>query len=163
MQGCTPTLLGILPYAGVKFFTFQSLKRLWADHQAAAAHLPHASLDASLSNHHHPPPLPKLHTRDRPPLAVSLLFGGAAGLVAQTLTYPLDIVRRRMQVSNLRAGTEGAHATILGTGRAIVREYGWRGLFRGVTINYVKVTPATAVGFTVYDQLKDMLGLENHL
>eukprot|EP00892_Ulva_mutabilis_P004288 jgi/Ulvmu1/2230/UM013_0077.1 len=172
-RGCTPTLLGILPYAGIKFYTYQSLKRLWADHHAALAHLPHPSLDDSLDSHHapapaappqrHPPHAPAATARDRPPLVMSLLFGATAGLVAQTLTYPLDIVRRRMQVSNLRGGPEGAHATVLGTARAIVQEFGWRGLFRGVTINYIKVTPATAVGFTVYDQLKVMLGLENHL
>lgn len=158
-QGCAPTLLGILPYAGIKFYTYQSLKRFWADHHDAALdHLPHSSLDASHGGPPAPPP-----RQPRPPLLVSLAFGGCAGLVAQTLTYPLDIVRRRLQVSNLRPGAEGAHATMLGTARAIVQEYGWRGLFRGVAVNYIKVTPATAVGFTVYDQLKTLLGLENHL
>lgn len=149
VQGCTPTLLGILPYAGIKFFTYQGLKRLWADrHGTALARSPHVAPD--------PRPL-------RPPLFLSLTFGGCAGLVAQTLTYPLDIVRRRMQVGNLRAGAEGAHATMAGTARAILREHGWRGVFRGVSVNYVKVTPATAVGFTAYDQLKMLLGLENNL
>lgn len=157
LQGCTPTLLGILPYAGIKFFTYQSLKRLWADrHGTAPAHPPPTAPRAAPGPHTVPPP-------PRPPLVLSLAFGGCAGLVAQTLTYPLDIVRRRMQVGNLRAGAEGAHATMAGTARAILQEHGWRGLFRGVSVNYVKVTPATAVGFTAYDQLKMLLGLENHL
>lgn len=68
-----------------------------------------------------------------------------------------------LQVSNLQAGAEGASATMLETARAIVQKHGWRGVFRGVSINYIKVTPATAVGFTVYDQMKVLLGLENHL
>lgn len=29
-----------------------------------------------------------------------------------------------------------------------------QGLFRGVSINYIKAVPSTAIGFTVYDQLK---------
>ncbi len=38
--------------------------------------------------------------------------------------------------------------------RTIVREEGARGLFRGVSLNYIKAMPSTAIGFTVYDQLK---------
>ena len=36
------------------------------------------------------------------PVHLMLLFGGASGLAAQTVTYPLDVIRRRMQVSGIR-------------------------------------------------------------
>jgi solute carrier family 25 protein 16 len=37
----------------------------------------------------------------------------------------------------------------------------WRqgGMFRGLSINYLKVVPSTAIGFTVYDYMKAYLGL----
>jgi hypothetical protein len=39
----------------------------------------------------------------------------------------------------------------------------WRqgGLFRGLSINYLKVVPSTAIGFTVYDWMKAYLGLSH--
>lgn len=46
---------------------------------------------------------------------------------------------------------------------ALVKQHGYRGLFRGLSINYIKVVPSTAVGFTVYDQMKHVLQLDNHL
>ena len=73
VQGVTPTVMGILPYSGMKFFAYQKLKRAWSDA--------------------HPTVTP-----ERPPIYALLTFGAVSGLVAQTLTYPLDVVRRRMQV-----------------------------------------------------------------
>ena len=29
-RGFVPTILGVVPYAGVSFFTFETLKRFWA-------------------------------------------------------------------------------------------------------------------------------------
>ena len=41
----------------------------------------------------------------------------------------------------------------------IWREAGMRGLFRGISINYIRVVPMVAVSFTSYDLLKDWLGV----
>jgi solute carrier family 25 protein 16 len=37
--------------------------------------------------------------------------------------------------------------------RAILAEQGLKGLYRGLSINYLKVAPSTAVGFTIYDSI----------
>lgn len=47
--------------------------------------------------------------------------------------------------------------------RKLIAEGGLRALFRGLSINYMKVVPSTAIGFTVYDAFKAYLGLTNTL
>jgi len=150
-RGVGPTLLGILPYAGLKFYSYQSMKIAFQQRQgvaAAAAGAPSSDRPAKL------------------PVPIMLLFGGVSGLVAQTVTYPLDLIRRRQQVDSMlrTRGTRDGHArTSLVVLRSIIAEHGMKGLFRGVSINYIKAVPSTAIGFTVYDQLKSYLGLQNHL
>lgn len=62
-----PTLIGILPYAGLKFYIYEELKtRVPEEHQKS--------------------------------VVLRLSCGALAGLFGQTLTYPLDVVRRQMQV-----------------------------------------------------------------
>ncbi len=101
----------------------------------------------------------------RLPLGVTLAFGGVSGLAAQTLTYPLDVIRRQMQVAGMGGEPLAApaqqqpsvavpRATIWATAQHIWRESGPRGFARGLTINFVKVVPSTAIGFTVYDAIK---------
>ena len=131
-----------MPYAGLKFYTYQSLKGMWYSH--------HAKLNQDA-------------LAAKPPLYWSLLFGGIAGLVGQTVTYPLDVVRRRMQVQGADTHHVAARTTTWGSFKSIVNTHGLRGLFQGLTINYLKVVPQTAIGFTVYDAAKSVLGLSNHL
>lgn len=75
-RGLTPTLLGIVPYAGISFGTFHTIK----EEYKSAAGLEH---DGQI------------------PLWVRLPAGGLAGLIAQSVTYPLNVVKRRMQVSQV--------------------------------------------------------------
>jgi Mitochondrial carrier protein len=65
-----------------------------------------------------------------------------------------------VQVSS--EGGEGLRAMWLHF-KALVAQHGYRGLFRGLSVNYIKVVPSTAVGFTVYDNAKHWLHLQNHL
>ncbi|XP_042062148.1 mitochondrial carrier protein CoAc1-like [Salvia splendens] len=127
-RGIGPTLIGILPYAGLKFYVYEELKRH----------------------------VPEEHQKS---IAMRLSCGAIAGVLGQTLTYPLDVVRRQMQVEHLQPSSQGGHvykSTWEGLA-SIFRNHGWRQLFAGLSINYIKVVPSVAIGFTVYDSMKTRL------
>ncbi len=73
-----------------------------------------------------------------------LLCGGAtAGALAQTMVYPLDLLRRRMQVASL-TNAEGsktivADSTWLALQRIVREGGGPRSLFAGIVPTYLKV------------------------
>ena len=46
---------------------------------------------------------------------------------------------------------------------SISRVHGVRALFAGISINFLKVVPSTAIGFALYDALKSYLGLPSNL
>lgn len=125
-RGVAPTLFGIFPYAGLKFYFYEEMKR-------------HVPEDYKKS------------------IMAKLTCGSVAGLLGQTFTYPLEVVRRQMQVQNLTASEE---AELKGTMRSMVliaQKQGWKTLFSGLSINYIKVVPSAAIGFTVYDTMKSYL------
>ncbi|KAF7059919.1 hypothetical protein CFC21_066760 [Triticum aestivum] len=79
-----------------------------------------------------------------------LACGVAAAQLASTATYPLGVVRRRMQLGLATGG-------VLQGIRAIAREEGMRRLYAGLGIAYVKAVPAAAIGLAAYDQMKLLL------
>lgn len=124
-RGIGPTLVGILPYAGLKFYVYEKLK----------SHVPEE------------------HQKS---IVMRLSCGALAGLFGQTFTYPLDVVRRQMQVENLMPATQGGvrYGNTMEGLATIVRNQGWGQLFAGLSINYIKIVPSVAIGFTVYDTMK---------
>ena len=75
-RGIGPTLIGQVPYSGTSFMVFGSLK--------SAACVVYGLEDE----------------RDIP-LYSRLVCGMTAGLIAQSVWYPLDIVKRRMQAATI--------------------------------------------------------------
>ncbi|CAH2293422.1 mitochondrial coenzyme A transporter SLC25A42 [Pelobates cultripes] len=126
-RGFNPTILGVIPYAGISFFTYETLKKLHAEHSGRAQPYPFERL----------------------------FFGACAGLLGQSASYPLDVVRRRMQTAGVTGHTYG---TILSTMKEIVAEEGViRGLYKGLSMNWVKGPVAVGISFTTFDLTQILL------
>ena len=144
-RGFVPTVAGMLPYAGVSFLT----------HDVATDILKLPSLAPyTVTN------LFSSTNSDRPPVLrywAELTAGGLAGLVGQTAAYPLEVIRRRMQVGGVVG--DGHRLGMGETARKVWAERGWRGFFIGLGIGYFKVVPMAAISFLTYERLKVFLGV----
>ncbi|KAH8422596.1 coenzyme A transporter [Aspergillus melleus] len=141
-RGYVPALLGIVPYAGMSFFAHDLIGD-WFRSPALASYMALAAPEQT------PPGSTK---QVRLTASAELLSGALAGLAAQTFCYPLEIIRRRMQVSS--------QGRIPDTARMIFAERGIRGFYVGLTIGYIKDVPTVAISFFVYDRLKWCLGVD---
>ncbi|KAL9597126.1 MAG: hypothetical protein Q9219_005348 [cf. Caloplaca sp. 3 TL-2023] len=142
-RGFSSTLAGMLPYAGMSFLTHDTA----GDWLRLPALAPYTTA-----------PNPK--NPSAPPILrywAELLAGGFAGLVSQTASYPLEVIRRRMQVGG--AVGDGHRLGMAETAGRVWRERGWRGFFVGLGIGYFKVVPMAAVSFYVYERGKVILGV----
>lgn len=147
-RGFSPTLLGMLPYAGVSFLTHDTVGD-WLRSPLIARY---TTIPNSQSSHE------SKHGSRTQLTAIAELFSGAvAGLVSQTSSYPLEVIRRRMQVGG--AVGDGRRLRIFETARTVWLESGFRGFWVGLTIGYIKVVPMAATAFFVYERLKWSLGI----
>lgn len=146
-RGFTPTIWGMLPYAGSSFLAHD----VAGDVLRAPRWAPHALLDSSddgLGRHGKPPPLR---------LWAELAAGGFAGFVSQTVSYPLEVIRRRMQVGGVVG--DGHRLRMSEVAMSIWRQSSWQGFFVGLTIGYAKVVPMVATSFFVYERTKFYMGI----
>jgi len=140
-RGFAPTIIGVIPYAGVSFLTYEKLKGMWCHRLKLLEKSDSLTTDSKLS------PLWRL------------LFGAIAGLLGQTASYPLDIVRRRMQTARQMGVNGGRYSSILGTLIYIYRREGIaRGWYKGISMNFIKGPIAVGISFTVNDYCKMAFG-----
>lgn len=140
-RGVTPTLLGMIPYAGTAFYSYETAKNFIIENG--------------------PPFCIRTSTTDSEVQmltpAANLVAGAFAGTVAQTVSYPLDVVRRMMQLGEMVPHHSKGGVEIL---VFVYKKHGIRGLYRGLTINYIRAVPTAAVSFTVYEYMKEILNVQ---
>jgi len=73
-----------------------------------------------------------------------LTAGGIAGSGSWVLTYPLDVLKTRMQAS-------GDHSTLTGCSKHLWATRGLRGFYSGVVPCAVRAFPVNAVIFAIYE------------
>jgi solute carrier family 25 folate transporter 32 len=81
----------------------------------------------------------------------TLVISGSAKIVAGTVTYPYQVLRSRLQTYD---SEERFGKGIKGVAGKICREEGWRGFYKGLGTNIVRVLPATWVTFLVYENVR---------
>lgn len=147
-KGWLPSVIGVVPYVGLNFAVYESLKDWLLKTN------PYGVGEDS-----------ELH------IVTKLACGAAAGTVGQTVAYPLDVIRRRMQMvgwhhaSSIVSGEGRNKAALEYTGmvdafRKTVRNEGFKALYKGLVPNSVKVVPSIAIAFVSYEYIKDALGVE---
>ena len=85
--------------------------------------------------------------------------GVLASVFAKTGVFPLDVIRKRLQVQGpMRMRYLGGRIPVygrgvLGTGVAIVSREGWRGLYGGLGVGLIKSAPASAITMWTYERV----------
>ncbi|CAL9133907.1 unnamed protein product [Musa textilis] len=150
-KGWLPSVIGVIPYVGLNFAVYESLKD-WLIKSN-----PYGLVeDSELS------------------VVTRLACGAVAGTIGQTVAYPLDVIRRRMQMvgwnnaASVVAGEGRSKASLEYTGmidafRKTVHHEGFGALYKGLVPNSVKVVPSIAIAFVTYEVVKDILGVEMRL
>nr|XP_021532478.1 LOW QUALITY PROTEIN: calcium-binding mitochondrial carrier protein SCaMC-3 [Aotus nancymaae] len=130
-RGYLPNVLGIIPYAGIDLAVYETLKNWWLQQYS------HDSAD--------------------PGILVLLACGTISSTCGQIASYPLALVRTRMQAQASIEG--GPQLSMLGLLRHILSQEGMRGLYRGIAPNFMKVIPAVSISYVVYENMKQALGV----
>ncbi|KAM9064925.1 mitochondrial adenyl nucleotide antiporter SLC25A25 isoform 3-T3 [Sarcophilus harrisii] len=132
-KGYIPNMLGIIPYAGIDLAVYETLKNTWLQRYA-------------------------VNSAD-PGVFVLLACGTISSTCGQLASYPLALVRTRMQA---QATIEGApEVTMSSLFKHILRTEGAFGLYRGLAPNFMKVIPAVSISYVVYENLKITLGVQS--
>lgn len=129
-RGLGPSLAGVFPCVGLSFAMYETMR----------------------------PVLPKKNDESGiPTMGSSIFCGMLATGTGQIASFPLDTCRRRMQVAGFDASGSSRATSFMGTWREIGRQMGWRGYFRGILPNLLKVAPASAASFLAYEQVRGIM------
>ncbi|KAJ6968737.1 mitochondrial substrate carrier family protein B-like [Populus alba x Populus x berolinensis] len=127
-KGLGATLLGVGPSIAISFSVYESLRSFWHSKRPS---------DSTIM--------------------VSLACGSLSGIASSTATFPLDLVRRRMQLEGAGGRARVYTSGLFGTFAHIIHTEGFRGMYRGILPEYYKVVPSVGIVFMTYETLKMLL------
>jgi len=133
-RGLAPGLIGVIPYAGIDLCVYETLKLNW------------------LSKH--------TSEKTDPGVLVLLLCGTTSSTCGQIASYPLALIRTKLQAQTRDPTYTGLRANgMVDMFKQIVQQNGYTGLYRGIIPNFLKVAPAVSISYVVYEKTKGMLGM----
>ena len=127
-KGLSPTILTGSPYVGLQMSCFEMVRRKAEE-------------------------LGILHDMKT---AQSVVCGALAGIIAQTITYPGDTVRKRMQTDGIR-GTEKMYRGMWHCTMSVFKTEGPSAFFAGLAANVIRGIPGAGIQFAAYNFFKDLL------
>lgn len=89
-------------------------------------------------------------------VGTKLLSGSLAGVCAQSITYPGDVLKKRMHTNGI-LGEKKHYINTYDCIKQIYNKEGMRGFYKGIRVSTLKTIPSAAIQFTVYDKLKKWL------
>ncbi|KAG7384629.1 hypothetical protein PHYPSEUDO_002443 [Phytophthora pseudosyringae] len=141
-RGFVPASLGVFTYIGCNFALYESLRPVFVlyDIEDTSNQLGHPSVPGQI------------------------LCATTASLASQCISYPFDVIRRRVQLQGAQWHPELAFPTYESAWhcvRSSVAEEGGgvrglRSLYRGLFVNAVKALPSTIISFLSYEKLREM-------
>ncbi|XP_067428639.1 calcium-binding mitochondrial carrier protein SCaMC-2-A [Thunnus thynnus] len=130
-KGYVPNMLGIIPYAGIDLAVYETLKNSYLQQYGINSH--------------------------DPGVLVLLACGTVSSGCGQLASYPLALIRTRMQAQAASGGSQ--QMTMTGLFKQILQTEGPTGLYRGLAPNFLKVIPAVSISYVVYENMKTQLGV----
>jgi len=123
-RGLFPTLMGIMPYAGLTLMCYETFKQF----------------------------APKKKSGETS-IIYKLMSAGSAGCIAQTTVFPIDTVRRRMVLQG-EHGAKELYKNSFDCVRSILKKEGVAGFYHGAFANIIRAIPNTAIQWTVLEETK---------
>ncbi|XP_024377247.1 calcium-dependent mitochondrial ATP-magnesium/phosphate carrier protein 3 [Physcomitrium patens] len=130
-RGLLPSLLGIIPYAGIDLTTYETLK-----------------IKARLL----------LPPGTEPGPFVHLCCGTFSGAFGATCVYPLQLIRTRLQAQSSKSNER--YTGMVDAFRHTYRKEGLRGFYKGWLPNMLKVVPSASITYLVYEDMKTRLSIK---
>lgn len=141
-SGIAPTLLVAVPNFAISYTTYGTLKEYMIDDDLFynLRRIDAASGESKLG------------------FALTIACGAASGILATLVTFPMDTIRRRMQVQNLHVAIEHRLTSRQQLAHLVHKE-GLSSLYRGLTPEILKVIPMVGTMFVVYEQAKEIMNV----
>lgn len=149
--GISPTLIGMLPYSTCYYFMYETIKKSYCQAKNKKS-LNRAELliVGALSGWNlmlMQPVFPVTGVYSAPVFFI-------IGLTASTISFPLEVARKRLMVGALQ-GKCPAH--MAGALAEVIREDGLLGLYRGWGASCLKVMPTSGITWMFYEAWKEVL------
>jgi len=134
-KGLVPTLVQIFPLAGLQFGFYSFFKAIW---------------EMSFS-------IKKKDPYQAPDVEESLVCGALSGICSKGIIYPLDMVKKRLQVQGFHEARETfgkvqRYNGMLNCFKVVAKEEGITGFFKGLAPSTLKAGLSVALIFCTYEQ-----------